>query len=97
MKKYFCLLKLQIKNAFLTLPKIFAGTLIFSVVLCAVALGTQAADKSSGAPKMQVAVVLPDDKYQNMRDEDKYVRSAFEYLGQVDSVKNACEFVFEAD
>lgn len=97
MKKYFCLLKLQIKNAFLTLPKIFAGTLIFSVVLCAVALGAQAADKSSDAPKMQVAVVLPDDKYQNMRDEDKYVRNAFEYLGQIDSVKNVCEFVFEAD
>lgn len=97
MKKFFCLLRLQIKSAFLTLPKILAGTLLFTVILCAAALGAQAADKSGGESKMQVAVVLPGDNYANMRDEDKYVRNAFEYLEQMDSVKNVCEFVFVPD
>lgn len=90
MRKYFMLLKLEIKAAWLALPKILAGTVLFGILMALAAVGgTWFAKRSSGEnQQMRVAVVLP----QNDNAENRYVRMAFEFLGEIETVKSVCRF-----
>lgn len=90
MSKYIVLLKLQVKAAFGALPKIFAGTAAFSLLMGLIVLGgTYYSAHSGGQERMQVALVLPSPE----SEESRYLRMAFEFLSEIDTVKSVCEFI----
>lgn len=95
MSKYRTLLYLQVKAAALALPKIFAGTLVFSLVMVLAAVGGTYRAAHSGAQnqRMQIALVMPPEE----NEENRYVRMAFAFLGEIDTVKTVCDFVPAAD
>ena len=99
MAKYIMLIKLQIKTAFAALPKIFAGMAVFTLLLVFFAVGASAAAESSDKQeKMEVALVLPDDNISAaVRQENTYIRQAFDFLGKIETVSTVCSFVFEAE
>lgn len=90
MRKYWMLLKLQIKAAWLSLPKILAGTALFALLMALAAAGGTWLAKMGGGQEaqMQVAVVLPEQD----NEENRYVRMAFEFLGEIETVKSVCRF-----
>lgn len=97
MKKHLMLLKLQIKSAFLAMPAILAGTLLFAALM---GLGAFAAVEASKANReseqiLNVQVVYPKSGG-GIIDESSYIKEAFGYLEKIDTVKNVCTFE-EAD
>lgn len=97
MKKHLILLKLQIKSAFLAMPAMLAGTLLFAALM---ALGAFAAVEASKANReseqiLKVQVAYPKSGG-GIADENSYIKEAFGYLEKIDTVKNVCTFE-EAD
>lgn len=97
MKKHLMLLKLQIKSAFLAMPAMLGGTVVFAVLM---ALGAFAAVEASKANQeseqiLNVQVVYPQSGG-GIIDESSYIKEAFGYLEKIDTVKNVCTFE-EAD
>lgn len=100
MKKYLVLLKLQIKAAFMELPAVFTGTIVFAALMGLLTIGAvtfnESGDKDKSEETMKVAVVISDTS--NGQDkENEYIKQAFEYLGKIDTVKNVCHFVTAED
>lgn len=95
MKKYFTLFGLQLKSVFFAMPGILAGTLLFGVLMALMAAGavTAAQRKEAKQEILQVAVVYPRDADGNASGENVYIQQAFEFLGQIDTIKNVCAFV----
>ncbi len=87
MKKHLTLLLLQIKAAFNCLPRIIMGTLIFAVLIGFVCYSQTLSKKNDAdTTKMDVALVLPD-------DADQYLSLTFNFLSEIDTVKNICSFI----
>lgn len=92
LNKHLTLLGLQIKAAFMALPKIMAGMLVFGVLMVALAYGLVifSEDNKEDSFRMSVAVVYPGSE--ESKKENKYIEQAFAMLGQLDAVKDACTF-----
>ncbi|MDO5402720.1 MAG: ABC transporter permease [Eubacteriales bacterium] len=87
MKKYLFLAKLQIKAAFLSLPRIIGGTIVLTFLVILVGIGgTKMMKSDSTQEKIVVAIV-------SSESESAYINQAFLYLEQIESVKNICTFV----
>lgn len=88
MKKKLELLKLQIKSAFISIPKILLGTIVLSFLVVLVGIGINLANTGKKETKMQVAVVYGEN------NDDNYVKMAFDFIGSIDTVSTVCEFVW---
>lgn len=85
MKKYL-LLFFHIKSAFMSLPKILAATLAFSIIVgLAGFAGTKLLYNEDTIKPMDIALVLPE-------DSEAYTLAAFTFLGEIDTVKELCSF-----
>lgn len=97
MKKHLMLLKLQIKSAFLAMPSMLAGTVIFGALMVLGAMGAVGLSKlkqdSGELLRVQVVYPKPDG---GIIDENSYIKEAFGYFEKIDTVKNVCTFE-EAD
>lgn len=93
MKRHLMLLKLQIKSAFLALPAMLAGTVVFGALMVFGALGAVEASKAKqeSGELLKVQVVYPEPNG-GIIDESAYIREAFRYLEKIDTVKNVCTF-----
>ncbi|MBQ4282297.1 MAG: ABC transporter permease [Lachnospira sp.] len=92
-KKHRMLFALQMKAAFMALPKIMAGMLVFAVlmVIMAIALVKVTESTDDKANVMKVGVVYP--QSEESKEENMYIEQAFGMLENVDAVKEACTFV----
>ena len=87
MAKYRVLFELQMKTAFRLLPKMIAMTTIFGVLVVLVGIcGTKMLDRSQNSECYNIAIVLPD-------DGNAYTKLAFDFLGEVDTLKDVCNFI----
>jgi len=87
-KKKLELLKLQIKSAFISIPRILLGTVVLAIVVVFVGLGISFANARNNEDKLQVAVVYDES------NDDAYVQMAFNIISGIDSVNKLCEFVW---
>ncbi len=92
LNKHLTLFLLQIKAAFMALPKIVMGMAVFAVlmVLLAFACVTVSKNNSEEMQYMKVAVVYPQDE--DSKEENRYIEQAFDMLATLDTVKNVCSF-----
>lgn len=88
LKKKLQLLKLQIKSAFISIPKILLGTFIIGFFVILLSIGIAKTTSKNKDMRMKVAVVYSEN------DQDKYVRMAFNFISEVDTVNNVCTFDF---
>lgn len=94
MRKKLELLKLQIKSAFLSIPKIILGTIVTAVLVIAISVCASFVTSKDIDTRMKVAVVYPD--YNQVKDNDElgYIKMAFNYVSEIDTVKNVCTFEY---
>lgn len=94
MKKKLTLLALQIKSAFISIPKIILGTMVigFFVVLLSVGIGM--ASSRDNDERMKVAVVYPEHNEREENSEFKYIKMALNYVSEIDTVSNVCTFEY---
>lgn len=87
MKKCLFLAKLQIKAAFLWLPKIIGSTAVLTILVILVGVcGTQMMKGSDKQERITVAIV-------SSESESTYIDQAFQYLEQIDTVSAVCTFI----
>lgn len=87
MKKWVELTRLQIKAAFQSLPKIIGGTLLLTVLAALVGVcAAKVMENTDNQQKMVVAVVVPE-------NNSKYIEGAFEYLAEIETIREVCTFV----
>lgn len=87
MKKYALLLFLQIKSAFLSIPKMFATSIIFAGLVGLLGFaGTNLLYGNSGPTPMNVALVIPE-------NGKEYSKIAFSFLYEIETVSNYCTFI----
>lgn len=87
MVKHITLLYLEIKKAFMQLPKILLGTAVFGVLV--VLFGFTAntiLENSDTSTKVTIALVAP-------KESDDYTAMLFSYVQEIDYVKSICDFV----
>ncbi len=90
MQKYLMLAKLQIKGIFKSLPKILLGTVLFAVIVVLAGIcSSMMFENTDDASRMRVAVVVPET---NSDWENEQTNLTFNFLGDIDTVKNVCEF-----
>ena len=93
MRKRLKLLKLQIKSAFLSIPKIILGTIVTAVLVIAISACVGIVASQDSDMKMKVAVVYPD--YNGTDNKEfKYIKMAFNYVSEIDTIKNVCTFEY---
>lgn len=86
MAKLLMYFRLQFKSACKSLPKIIAGTFIFTALIALTAFGIIKAQSNSKAIQpMNIALVLP-------ADGDQYTEFAFSFISEIDSIKSVCSF-----
>lgn len=86
MRKRLELLKLQIKSAFLSIPKIILGTIVTAVLVIAISACVGIVASQDSDMKMKVAVVYPD--YNGTDNKEfKYIKMAFNYVSEIDTIK----------
>lgn len=86
LKKILLFLTLRIKAAFRMLPVIIATTVCFAAIAGLIAFaGTKLLYRDNHKEPMKVALVLPE-------DSDRYTRSAFSFINEIDTVKSQCSF-----
>ncbi len=92
LNKHLTLLILRIKAAFIALPQIMAGMIVFSalMVIMAIALVTVSSNVDEEMTLMKVGVVYP--QSEESKGENQYIEQAFAMLGKLDAVKEACTF-----
>lgn len=88
MAKKLLLLKLEIKKAFLSIPKILLSTFIFGILVILVGLTSdilmKQADSENESNRLEIALVLPD-------KSDSATEMLFSYVGEIDTVKGLCK------
>ena len=100
MRRKLELLKLQIKSAFLSIPKIILGTIVTAVLVIAISTCIGIATAQDSDMRMKVAVVYPDyDDTENSDSADnnkefRYIKMAFNYVSEIDTIKNVCTFEY---
>lgn len=100
MRRKLELLKLQIKSAFLSIPKIILGTIVTAVLVIAISTCIGIATAQDSDMRMKVAVVYPDyDETENSDSADdnkefRYIKMAFNYVSEIDTIKNVCTFEY---
>ena len=99
MRRKLELLKLQIKSAFLSIPKIILGTIVTAVLVIAISTCVGIATAQDSDMRMKVAVVYPDyDDTENSDSADnkefRYIKMAFNYVSEIDTIKNVCTFEY---
>ncbi|MFQ8901409.1 MAG: ABC transporter permease [Lachnospira eligens] len=100
MRRKLELLKLQIKSAFLSIPKIILGTIVTAVLVIAISTCIGIATAQDSDMRMKVAVVYPDyDDTENSDSADnnkefRYIKMAFNYVNEIDTIKNVCTFEY---
>ena len=100
MRRKLELLKLQIKSAFLSIPKIILGTIVTAVLVIAISTCIGIATAQDSDMRMKVAVVYPDyDDTENSDSVDnnkefRYIKMAFNYVSEIDTIKNVCTFEY---
>lgn len=100
MRKRLELLKLQIKSAFLSIPKIILGTIVTTVLVIAIGVCASIVTAQDSDMRMKVAVVYPDyDETENSDSADnnkefRYIKMAFNYVSEIDTIKNVCTFEY---
>lgn len=100
MRRKLELLKLQIKSAFLSIPKIILGTIVTAVLVIAISTCIGIATAQYSDMRMKVAVVYPDyDDTENSDSADnnkefRYIKMAFNYVSEIDTIKNVCTFEY---
>ena len=93
MRRKLELLKLQIKSAFLSIPKIILGTIVTAVLVIAISTCVGIATAQDSDLRMKVAVVYPD--YNGTDNKEfKYIKMAFNYVSEIDTIKNVCTFEY---
>ena len=100
MRRKLELLKLQIKSAFLSIPKIILGTIVTAVLVIAISTCVGIATAQDSDMRMKVAVVYPD--YNDTENSDsadnnkefRYIKMAFNYVSEIDTIKNVCTFEY---
>ena len=100
MRRKLELLKLQIKSAFLSIPKIILGTVVTAVLVIVISTCVGIATAQDSDLRMKVAVVYPDyDETENSDSADdnkefRYIKMAFNYVSEIDTIKNVCTFEY---
>ena len=99
MRRKLELLKLQIKSAFLSIPKIILGTIVTAVLVIAISTCVGIATAQDSDMRMKVAVVYPyydDTENSDSADnkEFRYIKMAFNYVSEIDTIKNVCTFEY---
>ena len=85
-KKLFVYLQLQLKNAFLFVPKVFLIFMIFGGLLFGIGIyGNQILSKNSSIEKLSIAVVFP--------KKDYLSSMTFSFLNKMQSVRELLTFV----
>ena len=100
MRRKLELLKLQIKSAFLSIPKIILGTIVTAVLVIAISTCVGIATAQDSDMRMKAAVVYPD--YNDTENSDsadnnkefRYIKMAFNYVSEIDTIKNVCTFEY---
>lgn len=88
--RYLLLIKIQIKSAFKYLPRILLGMAVFGIItLFIMTAAVYVSSKDTDNEKMRVAIVI--DENAGVR-EQQYVKMAFGYIQDMDSVNNVCIF-----
>lgn len=86
MLRHLIYLKLQLKSALLCIPKLLAGTLLFSCLAAFIGYaGAKTLYHSDDIFYFRIAAVLPED--------DALVNMGFNMLTSMDSLKDYCEFI----
>lgn len=88
MRRKIELLKLQIKSAFISIPKILLGTIILAVIVATVIGAFLLVSKESDDGKLRVAVYSEDD------EAEKYVQRGMGVVGDMDTINTVCEFIW---
>lgn len=87
MAKHLTLLKLEIKKAFLSIPKVLLGTFVFGALIILAGFTSNRLMADSHTEKqMDVALVLPS-------QTDSYTDLLFSYIQEIDTVKSLCTFI----
>lgn len=100
MRRKLELLKLQIKSAFLSIPKIILGTVVTAVLVIVISTCVGIATAQDSDLRMKVAVVYHDyDETENSDSADdnkefRYIKMAFNYVSEIDTIKNVCTFEY---
>ncbi len=87
------LVRMQIKSAFKYMPHILLGMVVFVVIISGITTGAiYMSQQDSGDDKMQVAIVV--DENAGVK-EQQYVKTAFDFIQNMDSVNAVCDFTQE--
>ena len=95
MKKKLTLLALQIKSAFISIPKIILGTMVIGFFVVLLSAGIGMASSRDNDERMKVAVVYPEHNEREENSEFKYIKMALNYVSEIDTVSNVCTFEIE--
>lgn len=86
LEKLFIYLRLQLKNAFLVVPKVFLIFIIFGGLFLSIGIyGNRIISQNAETEKLSIALVIP--------QEDKFSSFAFSFLNRMQSVKELLEFI----
>lgn len=87
------LVRMEIKSAFRYMPRILVGMFVFVIIISCITIGTVYVSQSgSDDEKMSVAIVIDDSA--GVR-EQQYVKTAFDFIQNMDSVNSVCDFTNE--
>lgn len=89
----FMLVRMKIKSAFKYMPHILLGMVVFVVIILGITTGAvYMSQGDSDNDKMSVAIVI--DENAGIK-EQQYVKTAFDFIQNMDSVNAVCDFTAE--